>query len=223
MRRVTLVLAATTLALLLSSGVALAVTKIGTNGPDTLRGTNGADNLLGKGGNDVLFGLGGKDNLLGGEGKDWVLGGNERRPQGGDKNLVGGPGNDGVLGGRGSDNLTSNSGNDFVDAGPGADNIVGGDGNDYLLDGERRGGATDIITGGDGNDVIGPFNKPAKRDVVTCGGGFDRVLADRADVVAPDCERVAVGSAAALRLDRRIEESGFYDRIFEGLAPSPVG
>jgi hypothetical protein len=49
------------------------------------------------------------------------------------------------------------------------------------------------------------------------------VLADRADVVAPDCERVAVGPAAAKELDQHIEESGFYDRIFEGLAPSPVG
>ena len=49
------------------------------------------------------------------------------------------------------------------------------------------------------------------------------MLADRADVVAPDCERVAVGLAAALELDQRIEESGYYDRIFEGLAPFPGG
>ncbi len=223
MRRVVLLLTVMAATLVVASGVALAVNRVGTNGPDTLRGTNGADNLLGKGGNDVLFGKGGRDNLLGGEGKDWVLGGNEERPLGGDKNLVGGPGNDGVLGGEGSDNLTGNSGNDFVDGGLGADNIVGGEGNDYLIDGEFVGGATDILTGGDGNDVIDPFNRPAKRDVVTCGGGFDRVLADRADVVAPDCEKVAVGLAAAEALDQRIEESGFYDRIFEGLAPSPVG
>jgi len=42
------------LTLLVASGVALAVTKLGTNGPDTLRGTNGYDNLLGKGANDEL-------------------------------------------------------------------------------------------------------------------------------------------------------------------------
>ena len=36
MRRVVLVLAAMALALLLASGVALAVNKVGTNGPDTL-------------------------------------------------------------------------------------------------------------------------------------------------------------------------------------------
>ncbi len=91
MRRTILLLAAMALTLLVASGVALAVTKIGTNGPDTLRGTNGDDNLLGKGANDVLYALGGRDNLLGAEGKDWLFGGNERRAQGGDKNLVGSP------------------------------------------------------------------------------------------------------------------------------------
>ena len=49
MRRTILLLATMTLTLLVASGVALAVTKIGTDGPDTLRGTNGDDNLLGKG------------------------------------------------------------------------------------------------------------------------------------------------------------------------------
>ncbi len=139
------------------------------------------------------------------------------------ENLVGGAGNDGVLGGEGSDNLTGNSGNDIVNDAGGPDNILGGDGNDLLGDGEVRGGATDILAAGDGNDVINPGNKPAKKDIVTCGSGFDRVLADRADVVAPDCEKVAVGLAARRELDQRIEESGFYDRLFEGLAPYPGG
>jgi hypothetical protein len=48
MRRVVLVLAAMALAMLLASGVAWAVTKIGTNGPDTLRGTTKSDNLVGR-------------------------------------------------------------------------------------------------------------------------------------------------------------------------------
>src|SRR5215208_4605829 len=174
MRRAILLLTMMAVTLVVTSGVALAVNKVGTNGPDTLRGTNGADKLLGKGGNDVLFSLGGRDNLLGAGGKDWLLGGNEQRPLGGDKNLVGGPGNDGVQGGEDSDNLLGSSGNDFAD-------------------GDRRGsaGATDILTGGDGNDVLDPFNKPAGRDFVTCGRGFDRALADTEDVVAPDCEKVA--------------------------------
>jgi hemolysin type calcium-binding protein len=93
MRRVVLVLAAMVLALLLASGAALAVNRIGTDGPDTLRGTNGNDNLIGRGANDVLFALNGRDNLLGGPGNDWL----DTHPTGfrsGDKNLEGGPGND---------------------------------------------------------------------------------------------------------------------------------
>ena len=54
MRRTILMVAAMALILLVASGVALAVNKIGTNGPDTLRGTNGADNLLGNDGNDIF-------------------------------------------------------------------------------------------------------------------------------------------------------------------------
>ena len=80
MRRSILPLTMIAATLVASSGVALAVNKIDTNGPDTVKGTNGADNFLGRGGGDVLFGLGGRDNLLGGDGKDWVLGGNEQRP-----------------------------------------------------------------------------------------------------------------------------------------------
>jgi Ca2+-binding RTX toxin-like protein len=72
MRRVILLLTMMAATLVVASGVALAVNKIGTNGPDTLKGTNGADNLLGKGGNDTLFALAGNDNLLGGAGKDEV-------------------------------------------------------------------------------------------------------------------------------------------------------
>lgn len=59
-------------ALILASGVALALSKIGTNGPDTLRGTNGNDDLLGRGGQDDLFALDGRDNLIGGAGRDNV-------------------------------------------------------------------------------------------------------------------------------------------------------
>src|SRR5215208_2045771 len=114
MRRVALMLAAMALALLLASGVALAVNKVGTNGPDTLRGTNGDDNLLGKGGsNDELFSLNGRDNLLGGAGKDCLIcATRQRRGFAGHKNLVGGPGNDYVLAGKGSDNVVGGEGNE---------------------------------------------------------------------------------------------------------------
>src|ERR687893_439367 len=224
MRRAILLVTMMAVSLLLASGVALAVNKVGTSGPDTLRGTNGSDNLLGKGGNDVLWGLGGSDNLLGGEGKDWVLAGNERRFQGGDKNLDGGPGNDGVVGGNGSDNALGGSGNDFVDGWRGSDDISGGDGNDYLYDGPFRETDKDTLSGGDGDDVFLVYNRPATRDVVTCGGGFDRVGTDTKDAVSDDCERVVVDSPAGPlehQLFQQLEESGFNENFFEGLAPSP--
>jgi RTX calcium-binding nonapeptide repeat (4 copies) len=66
MRRTILMVTTVALTLLVASGVALAVTKIGTDGPDTLRGTNADDHLLGLGGNDELFAFRGDDSLLGG-------------------------------------------------------------------------------------------------------------------------------------------------------------
>jgi len=172
MRRLVLLLTVMAAALVFASGVALAVSKVGTDGPDRLKGTNKADNLLGMGGNDKILGLRGKDNLLGGSGKDSVIGGNENGPRGGDKNLDGGEGNDVVLGGNGSDN------------------IVGGDGNDLLLGGGFREPSRDNLTGGAGGDYINVFNQPAAKDVVACGDGSDMVDKDKKDVVARDCERV---------------------------------
>jgi Ca2+-binding RTX toxin-like protein len=225
MRRIALVLTVMTFALVLASGVALAVNKVGTDGPDTLRGTNGSDNLVGLGGNDVLYALAGNDDLQGGEGKDWVVGGNERRPGGGDKNLDGGPGNDGVVGGNGSDDVVGGSGNDFVDGWRGSDDITGDGGNDFLFDGPFRETDKDTLSGGDGDDVFLVYNRPAARDTVTCGGGFDRVGADTKDVVSDDCERVVVDSTAgpffAHQLFQQLEESGYFENFFGGLAPSP--
>src|SRR5215208_4830362 len=180
MRRTILLVATMALTLLVASGVALAVNKIGTNGPDTLRGTNGADNLIG---------LGGKDTLIGGPGKDVVLGGNKDRPFGGDKHLVGGPGNDWINGGKGSDNIVSNAGNDFV-SNPG-----------------EPFRSTDKFSAGDGNDVIVTDNAPAARDLVSCGDGIDWVFADKKDAVAADCENVADTAAEREQLQVDIPQS----------------
>jgi Ca2+-binding RTX toxin-like protein len=222
-RRAILLLVATMAALVLASGVALAVTKIGTNGPDTLRGTNNADNLFGRGGNDILYALAGNDRLLGGEGKDWLLTG-ERRALAGNKNSAGGPDNDGVTGGLGSDNVLGGPGNDFVFGDRGSDNVLGGGGTDYVVDGPFREASKDHVIGGDGNDVLDVINGPPAKDIVSCGDGFDRVLADRKDVVAPDCEKVAVGQAAAGELFESLSRpGGFFDNLFGGLAPFPGG
>ena len=65
------------------------------------------------------------------------------------------------------------------------------------------------------------INQPAKRDLVACGRGFITVIADTRDAVAPDCEKVVVGVAAADRLIRQLKNSGFFERFFYGLAPFP--
>jgi Ca2+-binding RTX toxin-like protein len=206
-KRAILLVATMTLTLLVASGVALAVTKIGTNGPDTLRGTNGDDILVGRSGNDELFSLAGEDTLLGGPGKDVVFGGRivgsccqDNDFSGGDKNVAGGPGNDDVNGGRGSDN------------------ILGGRGNDIMFEGAEPDVAKiDIISAGAGNDGVWVLNwSPVGKDVLSCGSGFDRVLADRTDVIAPDCERVFFGR-------RNIDAyfNSFPESFWEGLPPPP--
>ena len=71
--------------------------------------------------------------------------------------------------------------------------------------------------------MLDAFNKPANRDFLTCGRGFDRVLADTEDVVAPECEKVAVELAAARELNQQLEDLGFFENLLEGLAPSSLG
>jgi Ca2+-binding RTX toxin-like protein len=191
--------------LVVASGVAWAVNKIGTNGPDTLRGTNGDDTLSGRDGNDNLFSLDGRDTLLGGSGKDNVLGG-ERRPGGGDKNLVGGASNDVVIAGRGSDHA------------------LGGAGNDFLIDGNLRESSEDTLSGEPGNDVIIADHLPAFEDLVVCGPGFDWVLADSRDVVTPaDCEKVRIVRGSRKQVLQ--QEDRFFESIpqsfVEGLPPPP--
>jgi Ca2+-binding RTX toxin-like protein len=73
---------------------------------------------------------------------------------------------DGLCGSGGRDTLWGLGGNDLLRGGPGRDGLLGGPGNDRILD---REGA---------------------RDTIACGLGVDRVLADRLDVVAEDCEIV---------------------------------
>ena len=193
MRRVFLLLTVMAAALVVGSGLALAVNKVGTQGRDFLKGTAGADNLIGKGETDLIFGLAGKDTLLGGPGKDVVFGGSFSGgwglALGGDKHVVGGPGNDVVGGGKGSDNVQGQGGNDLLDGG------------------EYDRPVKDTLSGGGGNDLFFVDNDPAGEDVVTCGDGMDWVFADRKDMVAPNCEKVA---------DRGSE----FDRVFASIPQS---
>lgn len=83
-----------------------------------------------------------------------------------DDTILGMGGNDTLLGGAGDDRLDGGRGNDVITGGAGADRIDGGPGSDSIAvdDGER--------------------------DVVECGDGRDRVVADPYDLVAASCEVV---------------------------------
>jgi hypothetical protein len=67
------------------------------------------------------------------------------------------------------------------------------------------------LDSGAGMDVILVDNKPAVKDVLTCGRGFDRALADRKDVVAADCERVVTVHGTLRDVIR--QENRFFQTI----------
>jgi hypothetical protein len=96
-------------------------------------------------------------------------------------------------------------------------------GNDLLIDGPLITDETwnieevlpekskDTLSSNSGNDWIDAKNEPAFGDKVTCGEGFDRVLADSKDEVADDCEKVT----------SELSDSQFFEGVplsfFEGL------
>lgn len=132
----------------------------GGDGDDRLRGGSGRDLLVGDAGIDRLFGLGGADLLIAGDGADLVSGG------------------------AGNDRIFGRAGNDRLRGGAGKDKIVGGAGDDRIWGDDGR----DTISGGSGDDLIHAADGSA--DVIACGRGKDRVIADRRDRVARNCERV---------------------------------
>jgi Ca2+-binding RTX toxin-like protein len=175
MRRTILLVATMALTLMVASGVALAITKIGTDGHDTLKGTKGSDTLVGRGGNDRIYGRGGEDVILGGRGNEDLYG------------LYGGPGADVISGG---------PGRDYVFGGGGPDVLKGGLGNDWVdaqgANWMNKESAVDLLSGGGGKDFFTAFTFPAALDIVRCGAGRDRAIVDSKDMVADDCETVRV-------------------------------
>lgn len=170
-RRLITVLVAMVAAVLIASGVVFAATLQGTAGPDVMEGTAGDDRLDGNDGDDTISGLEGKDQLDGGKDNDTLFGeaGNKDVPAG-DDSLRGGFGNDTIYGGRG------------------ADELIGGDNNDKLYAGPLDEAAQDTVYGSGGDDTIYTANYPAAKDVVNCGFGTDKVVADSLDQVDSNCE-----------------------------------
>jgi hypothetical protein len=212
MRKTVLLLASIALTMMLASGVALAVNKVGTSGPDTLRGTNEGDNLVGQGGNDDISGAGGRDVVVGGGGRDVVQGGPfPPRPETPPR-CEASPNN--------NDELTGGAGNDFLNGNVGTDQLVGGTGDDVLWEevcfgGGGESGKFETLIGGAGNDFLWvrdtPFPVPPK-DLVLCGAGRDVASVDKDDVVV-GCERVMFRHPTHEEHVRALDKRGLGGRV----------
>jgi Ca2+-binding RTX toxin-like protein len=177
------------LAILLTSGVALANKSIdclggsceGTAKDDTMHGTATPDDMNARRGDDGMYGLGSDDFLYGQRGADTLQAGGEDDALYGDfgnDKLRGGPGAD-VL--RGDDDFEQNKnamGRDRLSGGNGADELYGYYGDDKLV-------------GGEGNDIINAHDEPPSKweDDIDCGPGRDTVYFDKGfDKISRNCE-----------------------------------
>lgn len=107
-----------------------------------------------------------------------------------------------LVGSPGADVLTGFDFDDVIQAGAGDDQVIGSYGNDTIDPGPGRDTVNaDTATACNffecrppyGNDTVDA--RDGEVDQIACGVGQDRVLADAADVVAPDCETVERAAA----------------------------
>ena len=202
-RRAILLLTVMATALLMASGVALALeglTKTCKDGStsaspcygglydDTITGTSSADYINGQNGNDTVYALDGADNVHGSLDKDtlWGQGGNDKLyGENGDDKLYGGPGddtldgstdNDELYGEEGNDKLYGSIGNDTLTGGSGSNTLYGSLGKDTIKANNTTDTGEDTVYGEDGDDTI--YAADRKKDIVWCGGGIDTVQAD---------------------------------------------
>jgi Ca2+-binding RTX toxin-like protein len=195
MKHVILLLTVIAATLVIASGVALALTRVGGPGNDVVLGTEGPDDLGGGLGSDSIIGLGSKDVTWGGLPPP--------RPGELPPHEVG-PNND--------DRLIGGSNNDILRPNWGADHVLGGSGNDILTDGESVRGAHDVLIGGTGDDVLIPFNDPAGQDLSVCSAGRDVAYVDRSDVVV-GCERVLFRSPTEAEFEHYLAERGLQGGV----------
>ncbi len=101
--------------------------------------------------------------------------------------------------------LEGTDGDDALTGTGEADIIKGYGGADVLVDGPENDAALDRLYGGEGPDDITSANSQASEDVVFCGGGIDKVVADGLDEVdRATCETVQTVSGDALPEDARM-------------------
>jgi Ca2+-binding RTX toxin-like protein len=161
------------------------VTLTSASGPgtanDVVRGSVAGTTISTGAGDDLVDGGAGNDLLLLGLGNDCGEGGS------GNDTVRGNAGNDAVYGDGGPclPGTASRAGKDRLFGGLGDDLLNGGRGRDILVGGPGR----DRFVGGGGNDVIRARDHVG-RERINCGAGRDVVRADKADLVARNCEEV---------------------------------
>ena len=159
----------------------LAVTIVGTNGPEVIVGTPGNDVIAGLGGDDEIYGGDGEDVICGGTGDDYIEG------QGDEDILFGDQGDDILDGGSaGCCDVPSNTGDDVISGGQGDDvihssdfpqagnSLYGDQGNDtiFLWRAGLAIGARGFVSGGNGDDTIFQFTGDA---LIEGGNGRDSI------------------------------------------------
>ena len=96
---------------------------------------------------------------------------------------------DRLIGSDNRDQISDGGGDDLIRGLGRADALDGGPDNDTIYAGPTEESARDVVVAGEGDDFDRVLNRPAARDLVDCGDGLDRVVADRRDVLA-GCDRV---------------------------------
>jgi Ca2+-binding RTX toxin-like protein len=89
-----------------------------------------------------------------------------------------------LIGSNHRDQISGEGGEDLIRGLRHADVLSGGEDGDTINAGPRDESAIDVVAAGDGDDFVRVLNRPAARDVVDCGEGFDRVVADRRDILS---------------------------------------
>jgi Ca2+-binding RTX toxin-like protein len=156
----------------------------GTESDDLMTGSDRSQAFEALGGNDTVQAgaeascldlSAGDDSGIGGNGNDRISGGD------GDDLIQPGDGDDTAEGSLGKDYIVASAGNDRLSGGVGKDIVNGGAGNDAVF------GAADadLLAGGPGSDRIDAAD--GYKDLVDCGTGVDRALADAMDVLK-SCE-----------------------------------
>ena len=106
-------------------------------------------------------------------------------------------GTDAIRGGSAAETIDAGAGDDRVDGGFGDDTITGGPGRDRISAdrGDSQCGLFESCAMPQGNDTV--LARDGEADSIDCGVGTDTAVVDKADTVAPSCERVETGAAPA--------------------------